>query len=236
MGSVWYPITIILLYLYVVKVVGPRFMKERPAYNLDKIIALYNIVQIWACFDLFIRAYTLGWGLSLRLFCEPVDYSNSPQALLISRGIWKYYLLKVVDILDTVFFILRKKNNQVTFLHVYHHAGMIMIAWIIARYVPGGHVTLVGATNCFVHVVMYGYYFITNMWPEYKQNIWWKKHITQLQLVQFVIIFCHSLPVLLQKDCNYPKAVALLTMLESVTMLVLFGNFYRKSYLKKKTV
>ncbi|KAJ4441402.1 hypothetical protein ANN_11257 [Periplaneta americana] len=55
----------------------------------------------------------------------------------ISRGIWKYYLLKVVDILDTVFFILRKKNNQVTFLHVYHHAGMIMIAWIIARYVPG---------------------------------------------------------------------------------------------------
>jgi hypothetical protein len=30
---------------------------------------------------------------------------------------------------------------------------------------------------------MYSYYFVTSMWPEYKNNVWWKKHITQLQMV-----------------------------------------------------
>ena len=37
-----------------------------------------------------------------------------------------------------VFFILRKKNNQVTFLHVYHHATMIINWWMAAKYVPVG--------------------------------------------------------------------------------------------------
>jgi hypothetical protein len=34
-------------------------------------------------------------------------------------------------------FILRKKMNQVTFLHVYHHAGMAVFSWAAVRYVPG---------------------------------------------------------------------------------------------------
>ena len=47
----------------------------------------------------------------------------------------------------------------------------------------GGHAILVGLVNTFVHTFMYAYYFVTNMWPEYKANLWWKKHITQLQMV-----------------------------------------------------
>jgi len=37
-----------------------------------------------------------------------------------------------------VFFILRKKNSQVTFLHVYHHATMILNWWMAAKYIPVG--------------------------------------------------------------------------------------------------
>ena len=37
-----------------------------------------------------------------------------------------------------VFFILRKKNDQVTFLHVYHHCTMIINWWLGARFVGGG--------------------------------------------------------------------------------------------------
>jgi hypothetical protein len=50
----------------------------------------------------------------------------------------------------------------------------------------GGHVIFVGLVNTFVHIFMYAYYFVTNMWPEYKANLWWKKHVTQLQLVSFI--------------------------------------------------
>lgn len=43
---------------------------------------------------------------------------------------------------------------------------------------------LFGTANCFVHVFMYSYYFIANSFPEYKPSLWWKKHITRLQLVR----------------------------------------------------
>jgi hypothetical protein len=42
--------------------------------------------------------------------------------------------------------------------------------------------------NSFVHIVMYSYYFVTSMWPQYRNNIWWKKHITQLQMVNNIYI------------------------------------------------
>ena len=36
-----------------------------------------------------------------------------------------------------VFFILRKKNNQVTFLHVFHHGCLPMFWWWGVIIVPG---------------------------------------------------------------------------------------------------
>ena len=47
----------------------------------------------------------------------------------------------------------------------------------------GGHHVFVGFANSIVHSFMYSYYLLTIMYPEYKQSIWWKKHITQLQMV-----------------------------------------------------
>lgn len=111
-----------------------------------------------------------------------------------------------------VFFVLRKKNSQITFLHIYHHAGMVVLSYIGTKFMPGrysfttkktkkkkkkvmrclikrchiisgGHGVFLGMINCFVHSVMYSYYFITNYNPEYKKKIWWKKHITQIQMV-----------------------------------------------------
>lgn len=43
-----------------------------------------------------------------------------------------------MEFLDTVFFILRKKFNQVSFLHVYHHCTMFILWWIGIKWVPGG--------------------------------------------------------------------------------------------------
>ena len=40
--------------------------------------------------------------------------------------------------MDTIIFILRKKNDQVSFLHVYHHATMFSLWWIGVKWVAGG--------------------------------------------------------------------------------------------------
>ncbi len=37
---------------------------------------------------------------------------------------WVFYFSKFIELLDTVFFVLRKKNNQITFLHLFHHGNI----------------------------------------------------------------------------------------------------------------
>ena len=37
---------ICILYVYLVKVAGPRWMKGRPAYQLRTVIIMYNIIQV----------------------------------------------------------------------------------------------------------------------------------------------------------------------------------------------
>lgn len=55
----------------------------------------------------------------------------------MARAVWMYYMCKVVELLDTVFFVLRKKQNQVSFLHVYHHTLMPICGFIGVKYFAG---------------------------------------------------------------------------------------------------
>lgn len=43
--------------------------------------------------------------------------------------------------MDTVLMVLRKKNEQITFLHVFHHASMLNIWWWTLMFIPGGMCT-----------------------------------------------------------------------------------------------
>ncbi len=56
----------------------------------------------------------------------------------LAAAIWLFYFSKLIEFLDTVFFIMRKKTNQVTFLHVYHHVTMPLIWWIAVKWYAGG--------------------------------------------------------------------------------------------------
>lgn len=95
--------------------------------------------------------------------------------------------------MDTVFFVLRKKEKQVTFLHMYHHSSMYMISWGVTKYQPGGHGTFIGMMNAFVHIIMYIYYFFAAMGPQYQKYLWWKKYITTMQMVRVeALIFCNE--------------------------------------------
>ena len=87
--------------------------------------------------------------------------------------------------------------------------------------------------NGFVHVVMYGYYGLAALGPHMQKYLWWKKYITQMQLVQMTIgIIWFSLVFFKQTDipwgymlCNFGNATAL---------FILFLNFYIQSYRMNK--
>jgi len=82
-----------------------------------------------------------------------------------------------------VFFVLRKKQNQITFLHVFHHTIMAAFSWCYLKFLPGEQGAIIGFLNSVVHVIMYSYYLIAALGPKYKKYLWWKKYMTWIQLV-----------------------------------------------------
>lgn len=77
--------------------------------------------------------------------------------------------------------MLRKKDNQLSFLHVYHHSTMFIFSWIGTKYVPGGSAFLPALINSFVHVLMYFYYELAAI--QCTQILKYKKYVTAIQLV-----------------------------------------------------
>lgn len=226
----WPGLALLTFYVYFVQTLGPRLMKDRKPFNLDRVMQIYNIVQIIMSGYLLYKALTLAWLWDYSFVCEPVDFSDDPKALEIAATVWLYFIVKIIDLLDTVFFVLRKKNNQISFLHVYHHAGMVVGTWAGTKYLPGGHGTFLGMINSFVHVIMYAHYFATSIKVS---RPWWKKYITQLQLLQFFLILIHFMQLVWVKDCGFPRWPALIFVPQNLFMIVLFGDFYYKTYVKK---
>lgn len=133
-----------------------------------------------------------------------------------------------------IFFVLRKKYNQITFLHVYHHLIVAVGSYAAVKFLPGGQAVYLGFFNAFVHVFMYFYYFLTCVNPDITKSVWLKKSITQIQLFQFAILSMIFAYPLFIKECNYPSYALLFGIVQNFFMLVLFSDFYRRAYLKKK--
>jgi len=148
---------------------------------------------------------------------------------------WWYYFSKFTEFFDTFFFVLRKKDEHVSLLHVVHHGIMPMSVWFGVRFTPGGHSTFFGLLNTFVHIVMYFYYMVAAMGPQYQKFIWWKKYLTTFQMVQFVAIVVHAFQLLFV-DCNYPKAFVWWIGCHGVLFFCLFSDFYKRSYKQKKAM
>lgn len=57
----------------------------------------------------------------------------------------------------------------------------------------GGHGTFSNIVNNLVHIIMYSYYMMAAMGPQYQKYLWWKKHLTTLQLVSTFDFYAHAI-------------------------------------------
>lgn len=95
----------------------------------------------------------------------------------------------------------------------------------------GFYIFVTGLINSFVHIVMYSHYLATSLKLG---KPWWKKYITQLQLVQFFLILFHFAQLVWVKNCAFPRWPAAVMIPQNLFMIVLFGDFYYKTYIKKR--
>lgn len=233
MDSIWPTLTLSATYYLIVRFIGPRIMKNREPFKLKEVMLVYNLLQtiinIWLL-------YHVGWLWFVHYDwkCQPVDYSNSHVGLAALNVTYWYYMSKFLDFFDSFLFVLRKKVSHLSTLHVVHHGGLPIFVWFGPRFVGGGHTTFCGFLNTGVHVVMYLYYFLAALGPKVQLYLWWKKYLTKLQMIQFVVFILHALQPLFY-ECSYPKIYCWIILAHGLLYFVLFANFYIKAYLKRKT-
>ncbi|XP_067928969.1 very long chain fatty acid elongase 7-like [Watersipora subatra] len=229
MSSLWPSVALCLLYTLAVTVVGPWWMSNRKPFEIKGLMIAYNFSMVAFCGYILCEFLMSGWLTGYSLRCQPVDYSESPQALRMLRACHLFYISKFVEFVDTIFFVMRKKFTHISFLHVFHHGIMPASWWFGVKFVPGGFGTFHAMLNCFIHVVMYLYYGLAAMGPQYHKYIWWKKHLTKMQIGQFIIVTLHSVQLLFI-SCDYPIIFAYWILSYALIFLFMFLNFYIQAY------
>lgn len=121
-------------YLFFVLHFGPRWMEHRKPFHLDMFTRIYNVFQVTAC------TYFVFWSVVDR----GVTYKSTWKCIAstdkerndaefqhnLYRHAWFFLLLRLIELVETIVFVLRKKQNQVSTLHVYHHISTVVLLWI----------------------------------------------------------------------------------------------------------
>ncbi|CAG2101849.1 unnamed protein product [Medioppia subpectinata] len=229
MGSPIPILTLILSYIYFVKVLGPMWMKDKTPFRIEGLIVVYNIVMVFTSAFIFIIGGQMTYFGKYSLICEPIDYSGSDESMRLVRLGWWLLLLKIVEFADTVFFVLRKKFTHISVLHVVHHSLVAWGVWVGMKFGAGGHNAFFPLMNCGIHTIMYTYYCLAALGPTVRKHLWWKRYLTIVQMVQFVVALIHAcIPLFV--DCGYHPGFAYALIAHAVLFWVMFYNFYRNNY------
>ena len=153
------------------RVVGSALMSGRDALDgplLRLAMIAYNVVQVGLCG--YMTAET-AWQyvlLEYRPICNNELVLLPGQPFLptgMSNVLWVFYLSKVLDFCDTAFIVLRKKDRQLSFLHVFHHTSIFLVYYLQTLIAYNGDGFLAVILNSFVHLVMYSYYGLIAAFP-----------------------------------------------------------------------
>ncbi|XP_063914403.1 very long chain fatty acid elongase 2-like [Zophobas morio] len=230
--SPYHLVIIIAGYLLAIKL-GSILMKNRQPFELKQVLVYYNYSQIF--FNVYLLLTVLPVSHKTSMFCRPDDDQFEGTATTTTLH-QQYVALKLYDFLDTIFFVLRKKQDQISFLHVYHHILVFGVSWVLLKYFPIGPYPvgppmLFFIVNCFVHAVMYTYYLKSAR--QRVKNLLWKKYVTLLQLVQHYVMLFLSINALTSGSCPYPKGLVLVAVVGFFSMVYLFSQFYYRAYVRK---
>ncbi|TRY80605.1 hypothetical protein TCAL_03002 [Tigriopus californicus] len=111
---------IFCVYLLMVNQLGTIKRAIPIPYDLRQLMGVYNLVISVVNVYCFV-------GFMQCLLEAPSLYEKTPNAKL-SFIFYVYWITKVCELLDTVFMILRHRFRQISPLHVYHHASMLLLS------------------------------------------------------------------------------------------------------------
>jgi len=223
----YFPAAIALAAAYVVLVfAGQRWMKSRPAYELDGALIYWN---------LFLTV--LSWAMALRMVPALIRRVSSwtlaqtiCDATFIdgTTGFWVFVFTasKIPELLDTAFLVLRKRS--VILLHWYHHFTVLLYTWYaFSIQMPAG--LWFCAMNSLIHAFMYFYYYETARGKKPTWNI----YLTIAQITQMVVGSYLTARDLLSSEQCAPRITTYTGVIMYFSYFCLFVHLFYTSYVKK---
>ncbi|CAN8064342.1 unnamed protein product [Agarophyton chilense] len=233
-SSVVYPVCAIVVYLSLIFSLQ-KFMRSRPPVSLKVPTVVHNVflcalsvAMAMGVFAEVLKTWFASSDATREVLC---DLSGS--AMRGRMGWWMYifYLSKFYELFDTVIMVLKKR--PLNFLHVYHHCVVLPLFYV---YMSTNMVLqwILVVANSSVHVAMYYYYAMAAMGVK----VWWKKYITQAQIVQFIIDLTATWPYpflyFSTTGCSGSMRGWFFGQAVGLSFFKLFRDFYVRSYNKGK--
>lgn len=239
-----------IAYVAFVCVIGPAVMRYREPFQLKNVIRFYNLIMVLAAAVLSVRLREAIGPMSTFVDCSKTFTFADDHSKKIYYMASFILSVRLTEYLDTIFFTLRKKRNQITFLHVWHHAFVPLYAYWILRTAPLRFNLFIITINSAIHVLMYFYYFLaTYQQPAQLKDsnqkarqlstvdliisklLMFKKYMTQLQILQFITLGAYTIWAALQPNqCNVPWTYLISNFLLAGCFLGLFVHFYLQAY------
>mmetsp|Transcript_4849 Transcript_4849/g.14622 ORF Transcript_4849/g.14622 Transcript_4849/m.14622 type:complete len:275 (+) Transcript_4849:224-1048(+) len=237
-NAAW-PVGTVLSYFLLIYVLQVWMASKPKPYEFKYVLVAHNallcvaatILFVWLGATLLLKAIDVRGNLDW-MICSAEMHNDGRLHMVYYIN----YLTKYYELLDTVLLVLRQK--PVLFLHEYHHGATLLLTWSQLR----EHSTVQWVPifiNLGVHIIMYYYYAMAAL----KIRVWWKKYLTTLQIIQFVIgvgaaVYCYGKYLLSNFDyskCNGTDVGAVTGIAILVSYLILFVQFYFQTYKSKES-
>ncbi|PIA47315.1 hypothetical protein AQUCO_01400170v1 [Aquilegia coerulea] len=160
------------------------------------------------------------------IFCFPSN--QTPPRGPVFFWAYVFYLSKLLEFVDTLLIILSKDTRRLSFLHVYHHAVVIIICYLWLH-ASQSLTPLAVVTNATVHTLMYAYYMMCTLGKRPP----WKRVVTDCQIVQFKLSFGVLVVMLWFHFTGNGCSGAwgwVFNAVFNASLLALFTSFHTKNY------
>lgn len=222
----WHYTFYIVIFYYLIIFTLKEFMKNRQPFNLRTLLVTWNF---------FIAGnYIFGLIRILPTFFNHIK-NNEFIFLICDQNIvslsqiyvfwtWYYNCFKILELGDTVFLVLRKKN--LTFLHLFHHSSVVVMIWYSMCDIISISI-LYGILNSVVHTYLYIYLTLLSSKvkiPPSMPLIFLLLEVGQM-MITIVLI---TLPLLFEwkgKVCNhFSNELSLLFIAVATILMILTGK------------
>eukprot|EP00441_Pelagodinium_beii_P011972 CAMPEP_0197690132 /NCGR_PEP_ID=MMETSP1338-20131121/107911_1 /TAXON_ID=43686 ORGANISM="Pelagodinium beii, Strain RCC1491" /NCGR_SAMPLE_ID=MMETSP1338 /ASSEMBLY_ACC=CAM_ASM_000754 /LENGTH=589 /DNA_ID=CAMNT_0043272547 /DNA_START=239 /DNA_END=2008 /DNA_ORIENTATION=- len=202
---------------------GVRFMENRDPVQkrIFEWMIVYNVTQallnlrlaVALLFEVWKLGYPVPWGNAL-------DVSEKAHGL--GMLIWFQYHCRQLDLLDTLFMILRKKFQRISLVHVYLRLMNLWGWFLAARFACGGDTYFPAVVHAMCQVVVHTYYVIHSVNPS-GAPLFRRARVAEVQVLQFVIVAAHAAFVLFYG--NVPRSLAAFNLFFMMISLTFYIDF-----------